>query len=68
MKLAKYLDIYWDSDAAFARAAGIAQTTLSQIVHGAGCNALNSQKIITTSGGLVTLEDLAKQTPSKEAP
>jgi predicted transcriptional regulator len=68
MKLTSYLEIikkHGATAAGFARRAQIAQTTFNQIVLGAGCNALNAQKIIIASGGLVTLEDLAKQTPSK---
>ena len=71
MKLTAYLKIFKShggSQAAFARRAEIPQTTFNKIVLGAGCNALNAERIIKASGGRVTLKDLAKQTPRKDAP
>ena len=61
MKLTDYLKTRGESQASFARRAGIKQSTLNQICLGAGMHAVTARKIITASAGAVGLEDLATE-------
>ena len=65
MKLAAYLEKRDESEAAFARRAGLPQQTINQIAFGGGCQVRTARLIVKASrdepapgGGTVTFEDL----------
>lgn len=60
MRLADYLSERGESQASFARRAGLPQSTVNFACseHGRGVHADTAYKIIQTTGGLVTLADL----------
>ncbi len=59
MELVGYLEQQGESQAAFARRAGIPQSTLHLICQGKGMRVETAIKIIRATGGLVSLGDLA---------
>ena len=67
MKLTAYLETRGESQASFARRAGIKQSTLNQICLGAGMNVRTAQLIITASLGAVGLEDLIPEGGKRRA-
>ena len=65
MKLSRYLGERGESQAGFARRAGLDQRTVNRVARGEGCNAETALTIIrashdqpTPGGGSVSLEDL----------
>ncbi len=62
MRLARYLKQCGESQAGFARRAGIPQTTINVICQGKGVHVDTAIKIIRATGGLVSLEDLSAAT------
>jgi DNA-binding transcriptional regulator YdaS (Cro superfamily) len=60
-----YLKARGESQASFARRAGLAQSTLNQVANGAGCYVDTAIPIIETSDGAVTLHDLKQEQTSK---
>lgn len=70
MRLSEYIQAVDGAEAAFARRAGIPQTTIHRICKGGGCNIETAHEIVratharpTPSGGVVTFEELV---PPKE--
>lgn len=74
MRLTDYLKETGESEAAFARRAGVQQRTVNRICSGAGCNAATALAIIrataeqkTPGGGCVALEDLVLESAGAAA-
>jgi transcriptional regulator with XRE-family HTH domain len=58
MKLREYRESKGISQFTLAVAAGVTTGTVANIERGEGCTARTAQKIIQTTGGAVTLDDL----------
>lgn len=61
MRLIAYLERTGESQQAFAKRAGIPQSTVNMICRGGGTRVDTAIKIIEATNGLVTLEDLATE-------
>ena len=59
MRLTEYLQESGESQAGFARRAGLPQTTVNVICQGRGIHVNTAIKIIRATGGAVSLEDLS---------
>ena len=66
MRLSDYLKARGESQASFARRAGVKQSTLNQVANGAKCHAATALLIITATDGAVSLHDLAAQVEAVE--
>lgn len=59
MRLEEYLRRQGESQAAFAKRAGVAQQTVSMICTGGGSRTATALRIVEATGGLVSFAELA---------
>lgn len=68
MRLSEYLQSRDESQSAFAKRAGIPQSTVNLICNGSGTRTETAIKIVRATGGLVSFGDLTGESaPQKQA-
>ena len=67
MRLPEYLKSNGESQSAFAKRAGVPQSTINLICNGRGTTVDTAVKIVRATGGLVPYEDLAVEDGAERA-